>query len=53
MTATGLNVCRESCVKTEDCNGFVWTKEDCELKTGDVKISGDMAGVWSGVMPCP
>ena len=48
-------LCKEMCEKNEDCNGFVWNneQEECELKKGEVKISGEREGTWAGVMPCP
>ena len=55
MTTSTGGSCRHNCFGTDNCRGFVWTKDgkDCELKGGDVKISVDKAGTVSGVMPCP
>ena len=55
ITLTGLLDCRVHCEQTAACNGVVWTSElnTCQLKGGDVKISGDKALTWSIVMPCP
>jgi hypothetical protein len=54
-TVPTKTLCKEMCEKNEDCNGFVWNneQEECELKKGEVKISGEREGTWAGVMPCP
>ena len=55
MTTINPNGCRTICEQTDGCNGFVYNKEmkQCELKEGDVKISGAKDFTTSGLVPCP
>ena len=55
MTTVNTYGCRKNCELTEGCNGFVFNMEvkQCELKGGDVKISGTKDSTASGLVPCP
>ena len=50
-----LSKCNDYCHSTPDCNGYIYHKDlrECELKGGDVKISGIKENTQSVIFPCP